>query len=275
MTLLSSILHAEVGRSMKTRNMSKMRLMCVATLAAILLAPVAAQEQAPLRVFIRSSHKTHGPGLHDYPAFLTDWKKLLAERGAVVDGAQRFPTADELAKTDVMVIYASDGGFVSPEERAVLEPYLKRGGGLATIHDGMCSNDASWFATIVGAAKQHGEVNFSAGPVKLHFVDGTHPITQGLSDFEIDDEAFFLLRTAPEMHVLATAPLPSTHAGEIVPQLWAYEKTLPGGQPYRSFVSMQGHAYTNFAVPAYRNLLLRGIAWAGKRPVDLLTRSTH
>jgi len=249
--------------------------MFAATLAAVLLAPAAAQEQAPLRVFIRSSQKTHGPGLHDYPAFLNDWKKLLSERGAVVDGAQRFPTADELAKTDVMIIYASDGGIVSPEERAVLEPYLTRGGGLVTIHDGMCSNDASWFATIVGAAKQHGEINFSAGRMKLHFVDQTHPITQGLSDFEINDEAFFLLRTAPEMHALATTALPSTHAGEIVPQLWTYEKTLPGGQRYRSFVSMQGHLYTNFTVPAYQNLLLRGIAWAGKRPVDLLIRSTH
>jgi hypothetical protein len=36
------------------------------------------------------------------------------------------------------------------------------------MQNGMCSNDASWFATIVGAAKQHGEINFSAGPVKLH-----------------------------------------------------------------------------------------------------------
>jgi type 1 glutamine amidotransferase len=247
-----------------------------ATLAAAsLFVLAAAQEQAPLRVFIRSSHKTHGPGLHDYPAFLNDWKKLLAERGAAVDGAQRFPTAAELAQTDVMIIYASDGGIVSPEERAVLEPYLKRGGGLVTIHDGMCSDDAAWFATIVGAAKQHGEVNFSAGEVKLHVVDRAHSITQGMSDFGVDDEAFFLLRTTPDMHVLATTALPSTHAGEIVPQLWVYEKTLPGGHPYRSFVSMQGHRYTNFAVPAYQNLLLRGIAWAGKRPVDLLTRSTH
>src|SRR5262249_23019488 len=123
------------------------RCMVAATLAVALLAPAAAQEQDPLRIFIRSSHKTHGPGLHDYPAFLNDWKKLLAERGAIVDGAQRFPTAEELARTDVMIIYASDGGIVSAEERAVLESYLKRGGGLVTIHDGMCSDDASWFAT--------------------------------------------------------------------------------------------------------------------------------
>jgi type 1 glutamine amidotransferase len=254
----------------------RIRAIIAAAVAAFLFLPVAAQEPAPLRIFIRSSQKTHKPGFHEYPQFLTDWKQLLAERGAVVDGAQRFPTAEELARTDVMIIYASDAGFVSPEERAILDPYLKRGGGLVTIHDGMCSDDAEWFATIVGAAKQHGELNFSAGLLKLHFVDQTHPITKGLADFEMDDEAFFLLRTAPGMHVLATTALPGTaHAGEIVPQLWTYERTLPGGQPYRSFVSMQGHLYSNFSNPAYQNLLLRGIAWAGKRQIDLLTRSTH
>ena len=249
----------------------KTRTLLLAAIVALFGASSLIAQQQPLRVFIRSSAKTHGPGLHDYPQFLADWKKLLGERGASVEGEPRFPTAVELARTDVVVIYAADGGIVSPLERAVLEPYLKRGGGLVTIHDGMCSNDASWFAGIVGAAKQHGERNWSAGVVKLHFVDAAHPIARGLADFEIDDEAFFLLRTAPEMRALATAPLPTTNAGEVVPQVWTYEKTLPGGQPYRSFVSMQGHVYANFAVPAYRDLLLRGIAWAGKRPVELLT----
>jgi type 1 glutamine amidotransferase len=247
------------------------RLRLFGGIAVLLCSSLLIAQQRPLRVFIRSSAKTHGPGLHDYPQFLADWKKLLSNRGAVVEGEQRFPTGDELARTDVMIIFAADGGIVSPAERALLEPYLKRGGGLVTLHDGMCSNDATWFATIVGAAKQHGERNWSAGAVKLHFVDQAHPITRGLPDFEINDEAFFLLRTTPEMRALATTPLPSTNAGEIVPQVWTYEKTPPGGESYRSFVSMQGHVYSNFAVAAYQNLLLRGIAWAGKRPIDLLT----
>src|SRR5437867_4500983 len=76
---------------------------------------------------------------------------------------------------------------------------------------------------------------------------------------------------APGLHVLATAPLPSTHAGEIVPQIWTYENTLPGGQPYRSFVLMEGHHYANFSVPEFQTLILRAVAWAGKRPVDSLT----
>ena len=36
----------------------------------------------PLRVFIRSGPKSHGPGAHDYPRFLKEWVPLLNARGA-------------------------------------------------------------------------------------------------------------------------------------------------------------------------------------------------
>ena len=63
----------------------------------------------------------------------------------------------------------------------------------------------------------------------------------------------------------------SGHAGEIVPQIWTYEHTLAGGTaPARAFVWMQGHDYVNFVDPALQPMLLRGIAWAAKKPVDEL-----
>ena len=149
-----------------------------ALLAALALAvPLAAQlgaQEAPLRVFIRAGEKTHNPvdnGVHDYPAFLAEWSKLLLARGVKVDGALHFPTADELARTDVLIIYKGDGGNCSPAERAALDPYLKRGGGVVVLHDGMCSDDPGWFAEVAGAAKKHGEMNWSQGMVKAHVVD--------------------------------------------------------------------------------------------------------
>ena len=62
---------------------------------------------------------------------------------------------------------------------------------------------------------------------------------------------------APEIKVLATATMAATpsakgHEGEVVPQIWTYEKSLapaPTGLPYRAFVWMQGHNYSNFALP--------------------------
>src|SRR5687768_13461128 len=158
------------------------RCLVFVLLSVFLCAPMTAR-QGSLRVFIRAGEKTHGPagnGEHDYPTFLNEWTKLLGERGASVQGALRFPTADELAKTDVMIIHKGDGGTCSPAERAALDAFTKRGGGLVILHDGMCSDDAAWFSTVAGAAKQHGEPNWSRGVLKMDVVDDTHPITRGL-----------------------------------------------------------------------------------------------
>ena len=241
-------------------------------LLVVLWTPMSAQRD-PLRVFIRAGEKTHGPAgndEHDYPLFLKEWTKLLTERGASVQGALRFPTADELAKTDVLIIHSGDGGTCSLAERALLETYTRRGGGLVVLHDGMCSDDAAWFSTVAGAAKQHGERNWARGVLRIRFADQSHPVTKGLPDFEFNDEAFFMLRKAPEMHVLATTEIPQN--GEVVPQAWVYEKAAAGGKPHRSFVSMQAHYYKNFSQPAYQELLLRGIAWSGRRDVNLLLK---
>jgi type 1 glutamine amidotransferase len=101
---------------------------------------------------------------------------------------------------------------------------------------------------------------------------------QGMSNFTIKDEAFFLMTWAksPAIKVLATATMAETpsakgHHGEVVPQIWTYERTIDGGSaPYRAFVWMQGHNYANFADPRIQPMVLRGIAWAAKRPVDAL-----
>ena len=52
--------------------------------------------------------------------------------------------------------------------------------------------------------------------------------------------------------------------------MWTYEHTLAGGQPARAFVWMQGHTYANFENYQIQRTLLRGIAWAAKKPVDEL-----
>jgi type 1 glutamine amidotransferase len=79
----------------------------------------------------------------------------------------------------------------------------------------------------------------------------------------------------PAIHVLVTAEIAPTrsageHKGEVVPQMWTYEHTVAGGQPARAFAWMQGHNYANFSNYQIQRTLLRGIAWAAKRPVDEL-----
>lgn len=231
-----------------------------------------------MHIYIRAGLKSHFPGQHDYPQFLADWSKILTEHGAIVSGSLHAPTAEELEHTDVMVIYKGDSGFMTDQEKSVLEAFVKRGGGLVSLHDSLCGPDPAYLATLLGGAKKHGETNFTwDAPIAYTVVDKSDPIMKGMSDLTILDEAFFSMTWAkdPAIHVLATTVIPGTtsagaHKGEVVPQIWTYEHTLPGGQPARAFVWMQGHYYTNFANYQIERMLLRGIAWAGKRPVDEL-----
>lgn len=231
-----------------------------------------------MRVYIWAGLKSHAVGLHDYPQFLADWSKLLTEKGAVVNGALHPPKAADLEQTDVVVIYKGDAGYLTDSAKAALEAYVKRGGGLVSLHDSLCGPDPAYFAGLVGGAKKHGEVNYTLdAPIQYSVVDKSNPIVQDLSDMTLFDEAFYGMTWAkdPGIKVLASAAMPPTrsageHKGEVVPQLWTYEHTVAGGQSARAFVWMQGHTYANFANYQIQRTLLRGIAWAGKKPVDEL-----
>ncbi len=231
-----------------------------------------------MHIYIWAGLKSHLPGQHDYPQFLADWSKILTEHGAVIDGALHGPSAADLERIDVVIIYKGDAGYLGDEEKAALGAYVKRGGGLVSIHDSLCGPDPTYFATLVGGAKKHGEVNYTLdAPIPYTIVDPANAIMKGMSNFTIFDEAFYNMTWAknPTVHVLATTVIPGTpsagtHKGEVVPQIWTYEHTLPGGQPARAFVWMQGHEYANFDNYQIQQMLLRGIAWAGKKPVDSL-----
>ncbi len=259
----------------------------------------------PIRVFIRSGPKSHGPGAHDYPQFLKDWVPLLNERGARADGGDAFPTKAQLDNTDVLILHAQEAGNIAiGEERKNLLEFLKRGGGLVVIHAGVVSRDPEWFRTIAGGSWNHKTpTKWLEAPMSLYFTDHENPITREISNFDIDDEIYYDMDILPEAKILAAAYTPkakdtggkgnkeaqqraaeavakgkAVNIYDIQPQMWTYEgvatesgvkpaASLPGngGDSYRAFVCIPGHYYKNFSHNGLRTAILRGIAWAGKR----------
>ncbi len=205
----------------------------------------------------------------------------------VADGAMDWPTADQFAKTDVLVLYAQEGGNANEVQKADLDAFVKRGGGLVVIHTAAVSNDPPWWKSVIGGAWVPGKTRWKEGPMDLYYtenqrLEGGHPITRGASNFHMVDEIYYDLDLAGDIRVLATAYTPNVRDGkkeaqggkphiyDIQPQMWVYEKTAPGGlQPYRAFVSIPGHFYSTFEKPHFRALLMRGIAWAGRRDTEL------
>src|SRR5690348_7578442 len=150
------------------------------------------QNRNGMHVYLWGGLKSHGEGQHDYPQFLADWSKILTAHGAVVDGALHSPSAADLEHTDVVVIYKGDAAYLNDTQKAVLDDFVKRGGGLVSFHDSLCGPDPAYFATLVGGAKKHGEVNYTLdAPIPYTVVDKSNPIVKDLSDITIPDEAFF------------------------------------------------------------------------------------
>ena len=241
-----------------------------------------------MRVFIRGGKKSHGPGQHEHEQFLRDWTKLLTERGCVTDGAMTFPTAEQLAKTDVLILHAQEGGEIPPESRAGLEIFLKRGGGVVVIHaaavpQNHAGDGSAYLKSVIGGSWVWGKTKWLEAPMSLYYVDRTHPIALEAGNYDMTDEIYYDLDVSPDVHVLAAAYTPNLSAArradprskppgnkvtvyDIQPQMWVYENTWAGGaQPYRAFVHLPGHIYSNFSMPHFRAVLLRGIAWAGQR----------
>jgi len=262
----------------------------VAVFAALMLlssraaTPTVAQSQKePLRIFLRGGPKTHGPadnGQHDGPTWLKEWKPLLESRGAKVDGALKFPTAAQLENTDVLVMFTADGGKIQGEQREYFLKFLKRGGGICCFHDSIVTPDEpQWFKTIVGGAWENNVARYFEGENTYYYVNTEHPITKGASNFKITDEVYWQLHMMPDAQILASAMQPAGRGraaapdaiGKLIPQIWVYENQIDGATKYRAFVDLLGHHFTTFSSPNARAIFLRGIAWAGKRDVDLLT----
>jgi len=232
-----------------------------------------------MKVYLWSGLKTHGDGQHDYPQLLADFSKLLTTHGAVVEGGFHPPSASELSRADVVIVYKGDAGFMSKEQHAALTAYVRRGGGLVQFHDSLCGPDTVDAASFFGGAKRHGETNFTLETTITYQVPNpNHPIVAGLNlqNVKIEDEAFYKMTWAPQntitpllVNIIADTPAAQRGGGvgQAVPQMWAYEHTLAGGQPARAFSWMQGHTYENFKNPAIQTAILRGIAWAGKKPI--------
>jgi putative membrane-bound dehydrogenase-like protein len=230
----------------------------------------------PLRVFIRSGEKTHAPGCHDYPAFLKDWTALLNARGAKATGGNDFPTKEELAETDVVILHAAEAGNIDGDDRKNFEEYLKRGGGVVAIHGGAVGRDHGWYKGVIGGSWNFAQTKWLEGEMSLYFTDRENPITAGVSNFDLEDEIYYDMEILPEAKILAAAYTPKPKQGDakpgapvsvydIQPQMWTYET---GNR--RAFVCIPGHRYANFSHTSIQALLLRGIAWAGKREADSL-----
>jgi len=234
----------------------------VAEVNAILAgAPNPPAKTRPLFVVLVAGPKDHGPGEHDYPAWQKVWMELLAAGENIeVMSAWEWPTKEQFQKADAMIFFQH--GTWDARRAADIDAFLERGGGLSYIHwavDG--GKEAPGFAKRIGLASGPPGIKFRHGPLDLQFNrENRHPIARNIDKLRMVDESYWKM------------------TGELLKDrviAWGAEDNSP--QPLfwsvehgkgRVFVSIPGHFSWSFDDPLFRVLLLRGLAWSAKEPVD-------
>ena len=87
----------------------------------------------------------------------------------------------------------------------------------------------------------------------MHIEDADHPITQGVGDFEVEDE-IYMSAYDPYLHILASAEWSNR------PHPMAWVKSFGEG---RVFYTTLGHGPGTFERPAMQQLVTQGVQWAG------------
>jgi putative heme-binding domain-containing protein len=228
--------------------------------AALAGAPERSAKTRPLRVVLVAGPQDHGPGEHDYPAWQKMWAELMTgAENVTIKTAWEWPAKDEFQKADVIIFYQR--GNWDARRATDIDAYLERGGGLVYIHWAIDGREAGpEFAKRIGLAVGL-PIAYRHGPVALALTHGSkHPVLRNFDKLQLIDETYWkLVGELPQDRILASA----IEDGQAQPQLWSLEH----GQG-RVFVSIPGHYSWTFDDPLFRILLLRGIAWSAKEPVD-------
>lgn len=168
---------------------------------------------------------------------------------------------------DAMVMYDM-AGSITPEQQQAFVDLLRQGIGVVSLHHNLGAH-AKWdeFTKIIGGKYVFADAVLEGKPykpstwshdevLKIQVADPSHPITQGIRDFEIHDETYGGFYTATDAHVLLRTDHPKNS-----PDI-AWTKTYGKS---RVFYLMLGHDAKAWAHPNYPKLLAQGIRWvAGK-----------
>jgi uncharacterized protein len=187
-----------------------------------------------------------------------------------------YADAGAMAETD-LIVQSVTMSQIEREELAGLRAAIEAGTGFTGWHGGIADSfrASSDYLQLVGGqfathpavgpgeTRLEGEENFRDYTVNITELGRTHPITEGLDDFELHTEQYWVL--VDELNdVLATTTHPAEdwqpwHRPHTSPAVWTRE----WGQG-RIVVTTPGHSLDVLDVPSVRTIIERGMLWAAR-----------
>lgn len=170
---------------------------------------------------------------------------------------------ESLANYDVLVYYDMNQD-ITDEQKAAFLNMVKNGKGLVFLHHSLASYQ-NWdeFFKIQGGRYNLAPEDASKKSTYKHDVemqievlDPNHPVTKGVSDFTILDEAYGNFEVLPEVHPLLKTDHPAS--GKIIG--WTTE---PGAS--KAVYLALGHDHHAYENDSFRTLVRNAILWTADR----------
>jgi type 1 glutamine amidotransferase len=181
----------------------------------------------------------------------------------IADTLDVYLEKDYMSSLSLVVPAWTMGTITGDQEKGLLET-IKSGVGIAGWHGGICDsfrNNTEYQFMTGGQWVAHpgGVIDYKVNIAKEKRFD---PIVQGLSDFKMHSEQYYM-HTDPSNEVLATTTFDGAHAawtrGCVMPVAW---KRMWGKG--KVFFSSAGHVAKDFDVPEAREIVRRGMIWAAR-----------
>jgi uncharacterized protein len=167
----------------------------------------------------------------------------------------------KMRSLDLLVQIWSMGTMTGRQEEGLLKA-IESGVGLAGWHGGLAdsfrSNPNYQFMVFGQFVAHPGNIV----DYEVNIVEPEDPITSGIQDFKMRSEQYYI-HVDPSNEVLATTTFGDEHVpwirGVTIPVVW--KRRWGSG---RVFYCSLGHVAKDFEVPEVRELVRRGMLWAGR-----------
>lgn len=205
---------------------------------------------------------------HEPKQVAARFKRLMEKHGyeAEVHSSQEvLGDLDKLMAAD-LIIPCWTMGEIEPSYRENICKAVASGTGLAGCHGGMCDafrNDVEWQFMTGGQWVSHPGGDGVKYTVNIRH--GSSPIVEGLEDFPIESEHYYL-HVDPAVEVLATTRFPSVNyyhiSNKVVDMPVAWTKFWGNGRVFYSSLGHHDDVFDKF--PNAEILMERGMLWAAE-----------
>ncbi len=182
----------------------------------------------------------------------------------VSDTLDAYLNRDELRTYDLISQTVTMSSITSEQLQGLLDA-VQQGTGFGGWHGGMADafRESVEYQFMVGGQWVAHPGNIIDYTVQISNHDD--PITAGLDDFKMHSEQYYL-HVDPSNEVLATTTFDGAHLdwidGVTIPVVW--KRRWGKG---RVFYCSLGHAAADFDVPEAREIVRRGLLWAGRSTI--------